>query len=792
MLKKSLTQSINIDDILPLLTSQKLIRDLSDKEIINEFKILTKNIILLDKAYHQYAKSLVADAEYDVMTLRLADLTNFIKARTANKKKPNLQLQNPEIFKAQDFEKRNFDLDQLQTMEQLEFIVQKRDESFSPTIGSSLQGKFKEVPHSSPMLSLDKLFNFDDVANFDEKLKRFLHRDLDTDLIFAAEPKVDGLSLSLRYVDGNLKRALTRGDGTKGENITENALTIKNIPKTLVNNQANNGKPSFPKILEVRGEVYIENKDFLEFNLLQEENSAKVFANPRNAAAGSLRNLDLNTTASRPLKFIAWGLGEVVNGENTDFQADSFYKNLQDLRKYGFPINSYNKICQGVKELEAYFKYIEEIRHTIPYNIDGVVYKVDSLILQNRLGNLSSSPKWAAAHKFVAEIATTKINNIIVQVGRTGVLTPVAELQPVNLAGVLVARASLHNEDEIKRKDIRIGDTVTIKRAGDIIPQVVEVLTDLRSSDSKPFVMPTFCPSCGSLVKKDENGVALRCSNEIFLCKAMFLQGLEHFVSKAGFNIKGLAKAHLEFLNEKKLIKEPADIFTLYEHKEEIMTYGGFGERSVQNLLQSINASREIDLDKFIYSLGIKQVGEKTANILAKNFKTLDNLASTFSGNLYKALNYAKKPDNLEPNLENNDTADKTFIEGSSIEEIAIEGIGPSIISDITQYFQSKSNLKIIQNLLKQVKVAPYLNLDENNNILKGQTFVFTGTFDNISRAEAKSMTEKNGGIVLSAVSKKLSFLVAGNKPGSKLKQANELEIKVLTEKEFLAIFHKA
>ncbi len=624
-------------------------------------------------------------------------------------------------------------------------------------VGSSLSSQkfrgFQQLKHTQQMMSLDNVFLKEELIKFDEKIKRFLNMENFQQIDYFSELKIDGLSLSLRYENGILVQALTRGDGEYGENVTLNAKTIKDIPHKL--------KDDFPNILEVRGEVYIEKDDFLELNQLLEKEGKKVFANPRNLAAGSLRQLDSRITAQRPLKFLAWGFGEISAESSIKIENFSDIYNL--LIKSNFNVNKFNKHCKGVEELYNHYLEIESIRSQLSFDIDGMVYKVNSIELQNRLGTLIKSPRWAVAHKFKAELAITHIKDIIIHVGRTGTLTPVAEFEPINVGGVMVSRASLHNIDEIKRKDIRVGDSVLIKRAGDVIPQVVEVLLEKRPLNSMEFKMPSNCPVCGSKVERDIDEVAIRCSGGVFYCKAMLIEGLVHFVSKGGFDIEGLAEKQIITFNKLGILDLPHNIFELKNHKDMLINLDRFGEKSINNLLDSIESKKEIDLNNFIYSLGIKQIGEKGAKVLAKNFKSLANLRKLF--------------------VEIED------FEISLSEQININGLGNSILSDLSKYFKNLKNMEVIDKLLDYVMIKDYIQEEiQKEGKLFEKTILFSGSLAKMSRAEAKSIAERNGAIVVSGVSKKLNYLVVGDEAGSKLKKAQELGISILLEEEFLSL----
>ncbi|MDR2008058.1 MAG: NAD-dependent DNA ligase LigA [Alphaproteobacteria bacterium] len=613
--------------------------------------------------------------------------------------------------------------------------------NITTSVGAGKSKGFASIKHSRQMMSLDNVFTLEELQKFEEKIKRFLNMDFNAPIKYFSELKIDGLSLSLRYENGILMQALTRGDGEFGEDVLLNAKTIKDIPQKLSGN--------FPQILEVRGEVYMEKADFLNFNQTLAEAGKKIFANPRNLAAGSLRQLDYTITASRPLKFLAWGFGEVSD----DYTLKDFSDIYSLLQHIGFKVNPYNKHATGVEELYAHYQQVEALRADLPFDIDGMVYKVDSLSLQERLGSLVRSPRWAVAHKFKATTAITHIESITVQVGRTGVLTPVAELAPVNVGGVIVARATLHNFDEIARKDIRVGDSVVIQRAGDVIPQILEVLLDKRSPTSIPVVIPTVCPVCGSAVEQDEGGVAIRCTGGVFFCKAMLIEGLAHFVSKGAFDIEGLGERQIVIFNELGILSLPHNIFELKNHREILVNLDGFGEKSITNLLEAIEGRRTINLNNFIYALGIPQIGEKLAKVLAKNFKSLVNLIAIFQSGA----------------------------------EINISGLGESIIGDLTKYFSVEQNLEVINKLQEYVNVLDYTeNEVSSDSVLFEKNILFTGSLAQISRSEAKALAERMGAVVVSSVSKNLNYLVVGEAPGSKLKKAQELGVAILSEEEFL------
>lgn len=614
-------------------------------------------------------------------------------------------------------------------------------DSPSQTVGAKVAGGFKTIRHAIPMLSLANAFEESDVVDFITRIKRFLN--LSEDISIVAEPKIDGLSCSVRYEHGQLKYAVTRGDGAEGEDITENVRTIRDIPHVIQN---------APDILEVRGEIYMRKDEFIALNKTQEEKCEKIFANPRNAAAGSVRQLDSTITATRPLRFFGYALGE-TSSPIADTQ-DGIRKKL---KAFGFAQAMPQAICQSATDLMLYYRQVEMERADLPYDIDGVVYKVDRLDLQERLGFVARAPRWAVAHKFPAERAVTIIKEIVIQVGRTGALTPVAELEPVNVGGVIVSRATLHNEDEILRKDIRVGDHVVIQRAGDVIPQVVEVLVEKRLANSKPFDFPTHCPACGSHAVREEGEVARRCTGGL-ICPAQAVERLKHFVSRLAFDIEGLGAKIIEEFYAEGLVKNPADIFTLEARDKSSLTplraREGWGDLSVKNLWASINKRRDIGLERFIYALGIRQVGESTAKKLAGHFESVSSL-----------------------------------LKGSDIEKLtSIESIGESIAIDVIEFFAEPHNQQIIAELLQQIKVTDYSLPQAVDSPVAGKTVVFTGSLTKMTRAEAKSRAETLGAKVAGNVSTKTDYVVAGDDAGSKLTKARELGVEVLSEDEWLAL----
>lgn len=628
----------------------------------------------------------------------------------------------------------------------------------STRIGATVRNEFGKVKHKIPMLSLGDIFSEEELIDFTASINRFLGLDTDNKITYSAEPKIDGLSFSARYEKGIFIKGATRGDGTTGEDITENLKVIKDLPLEL--------KGNIPDILEVRGEVYMSKADFLELNTQSEADGKKIFANPRNAAAGSLRQLDSNVTKERKLSLFVYTWGEV-----SDIIWDSQSNFLEDVRQWGFKTNPYNRICHTTQDLIDYFEYLMKERAELPYDIDGIVYKVDSLALQNRLGFLTRTPRWAIAHKFPAEQAYTKINNIRVQVGRTGALTPVADLESVNVGGVMVSHATLHNEDEIKRKDVRIGDTVIIQRAGDVIPQVVSVVMEKRSSDSKEFEFPQICPMCGAHAIKEEDEAIRRCTGGL-TCPAQAIERLKHFVSREAFDIEGLGSKIMEEFYNEGIIRNPVDIFTLekrnlnrqddlFAQMDEgtinLEVREGWGKKSVENLFKAIKERRRISLPRFIYALGIRQVGTATSRLIAKNYGSFVN----FCNDMVKA--------ETEKLLE-------------------IDGIGEAMVKDIVEFFAEEHNIKTINELLELIDVEDFIDNANYNSPIANKTVVFTGTLEKLTRAEAKAKALSLGAKVAGSVSKNTDYVVIGADAGSKATKAQELGIKILSEDEFIEL----
>lgn len=625
-------------------------------------------------------------------------------------------------------------------------------DSPTQTVGAAPSKGFKKVKHAIPMLSLSNVFSEEEVEDFLERVKRFLGLPEIEPVEIVAEPKIDGLSCSLRYENRKLVLAATRGDGAEGEDITANVKTIKDVPQELPNDA--------PDILEVRGEIYMARYDFEKLNKAQEEAGKPVFANPRNAAAGSVRQLDSKISAARPLKFFGYALGEV-----SESFAETHFEIREKLSKWGIPETPF-KLCKTAAEIMGNYHKLEEERPKLDYEIDGVVYKVNRLDYQARLGFVSRAPRWATAHKFPAEKAVTVLKGIDIQVGRTGALTPVARLEPITVGGVVVSNATLHNEDEIKRKDIRIGDTVVIQRAGDVIPQVVEVLKDKRPKDAKEFMFPDHCPACGSLAFREGDDVVIRCSGGL-ICPAQAVERLKHFVSRLAFDIEGLGAKIIEQFYEEGLIKSPADIFKLEEINKTleipIRDREGWGDLSEKNLFESVNARRTIAFNRFIYALGIRQVGEATAKRLAATYGDLASLKTAM--------------------IAAQDRESEAFVD-----LINIEDIGPAVADDLIGFFEEDHNEAVLSELLKEIKVAPHIEVKVSHNPVAGKTVVFTGTLTSITRNEAKARAESLGAKVAGSVSKKTDYVIAGEDAGSKLKKAKDLGVEVLSEEDWLQL----
>ncbi|MGB0681661.1 MAG: NAD-dependent DNA ligase LigA [Magnetovibrionaceae bacterium] len=675
-------------------------------EAEEELTRLAAEIAAHDEAYHQKDDPLISDADYDALRSRNAEIE-----------------------------------------ERFPHLVRKN--SPSKRVGAAVASGFAKVRHAVPMLSLGNCFSEDDVADFIQRIRRFLGLADEDEVALIAEPKIDGLSISLRYEKGKFVRAATRGDGQEGEDVTQNVATIGDVPRSL---------EGAPDVLEVRGEIYMARADFFALNERQEAAGAKLFANPRNAAAGSLRQLKVEITRGRPLTLFAYSWGEVSGDLPWTTQAEF----LERLRAWGFPVNERAVRVVSLEEALAHYQSVGRDRADLPYDIDGMVYKVDRIDWQQRLGFVARAPRWATAHKYPAEKAITRLEKITIQVGRTGTLTPVANLEPITVGGVVVSRATLHNEDEIARKDIREGDWVVIQRAGDVIPQVVEVVMDRRADDSQPFTMPETCPECGSAAIREEGEAARRCTGGL-ICPAQAVERLKHFVSRDAFDIEGLGAKHIETFWKDGLLAGPGDVFRLPAHREAMSGREGWGEKSLDNLEAALIERRTIGLDRFIYALGIRQVGQATARLLAKTYGDLDALR--------KALEAAQ----LVGSEERGQLMD-------------IDGIGPSVAEDLIGFFAEEHNQAVLDDLTALLTIEPFAVPDETDSPVAGKTVVFTGTLETMTRQEAKARAEALGAKVAGSVSKKTDYVVAGPGAGSKEKKARELGLMVLSEEEWIGL----
>ena len=621
-------------------------------------------------------------------------------------------------------------------------------DSPSKSVGAAPKAGFAKKTHRVPMLSLANAFDAAEVEEFLDRVRRFLSLPGDAEVALSVEPKIDGVSISLRYQDGRLAEAVTRGDGTEGEDVTANARTIDDIPEQL--------KAAPPSVLEVRGEIYIGKEDFLSLNKRQREAGGKVFANPRNAAAGSLRQKDSGITADRPLRFFAYAPGEM-----SEPVADTHSGFLSSLRDFGFVVNALTRRSASLEETLGIYAEINDQRAALDYDIDGVVYKVDRHDWQQRLGQVSRSPRWAIAHKFAAEKAETVIKGIDIQVGRTGALTPVARLDPVTVGGVVVSNATLHNEDYIVEKDIRIGDTVLIQRAGDVIPQVLSVNTGKRQSDATPYAFPDKCPSCGSPAPRIEGEAVRRCQGELS-CPSQVVERLKHFVSRDAFDIEGLGDKLVVELHGDGLLDSPADIFSLHKHRKALAGREGWGEVSANNLIDAIESRRRIDLERVIYALGIRQIGQSNAKLLARHYGSMQALLAAAS--------------------EATDESSPAWTELNNIDQI-----GAGMARELVRFLNDDHNLSVIGALLKDIEpTAPAQVADDSP--IAGMTIVFTGTLEGMSRAEAKARAESLGARVAGSVSSKTDFVVTGGEAGGKAKKAAELGVKILSEGEWLKL----
>ena len=709
----------------PIVTENIAIEDLTEDMAKDELTRLADLLNMANKAYHSDDDPMMTDAEFDALKRRNNDI-------------------------------------------ELKFPEHKKPDSPTEKVGALPSETFSKIKHSKRMFSLANAFEDNDLYDFDEQVRRFLNfGDLDP-LEYTVEPKIDGLSLSLRYENGKLAFAATRGDGTTGENVTENAKQISDIPQNL---------PTKIEVIEVRGEVYMEHKDFEILNKNYDSLGKKIFANPRNAAAGSLRQLDATITAERPLKFLAYAWGELT--EPLDISQFGAIKKLKNL---GFKTNSHTKLCKTIDEALAHYEELSKIRSDLGYDIDGIVYKVDSLNLQDRLGYRSTTPRWAIAHKFPAEYSWTQLEAIDIQVGRTGALSPVARLQPVTVGGVVVSNATLHNQDYIEGrdssgkeirsgKDIRINDWVEVYRAGDVIPKISDVDLTRRHVDSSPYTFPSNCPECGSKAIRDEGDAVIRCTGGID-CPAQAIEKLKHFVSRKAFDIEGLGGKQIElfFADEVLPVKEPADIFTLKLRDQNNLTKlkdrHGFGQKSAKNLFEAIENKKTIEFSRFLFSLGIRHVGENVAKILARHFLSWSKFVESIA---------------ISQNKESQEYLDL----------VAIDGIGTTVVSSLLSAFESGSEKNIINRLANHLNILDEIPPDGENSFISGKTLVFTGTLEKMSRSEAKSLAENFGAKVSGSVSAKTDLVIAGPGAGSKIKKAEELGLKVLDETEWLSLIGK-
>lgn len=703
----------------------KPVEELTPEEAAQELAHLAAEIAQHDRRYHAEDAPTISDADYDALRHRNAAIEAAF----------------PELL---------------------------REDSPSQSVGAAPSGVFAQVRHARPMLSLDNVFSDGDTRDFVASVRRFLAWQGSETLAFTAEPKIDGLSMSLRYEQRKLVTAATRGDGMTGENVTANIRTIKDIPQEL--------PADAPDVVEVRGEVYMRRDDFLALNERMAEEIGRTFANPRNFAAGSLRQKDPEVTRSRPLKFFAYAWGEA-----SEMLGATQYDVVQRLGSWGFQINENMALCNSVEEMLAQYRKIEAARASLPYDIDGVVYKVNRLDLQERLGFRSRSPRWATAHKFPAEQATTILRAIEIQVGRTGALTPVARLEPVTVGGVVVTNATLHNEDYIRGigndgqpiregRDIREGDTVLIQRAGDVIPQIVDVVLEKRSADAGAYVFPNRCPACDSHAVREEGEAVRRCTGGL-ICPAQAVERIRHFVSRNAFDIEGLGEKQIEFFFHQEdgslSIRKPADIFTLKQRQHGSLTklenVEGFGAVSVKKLFDAIDERREVSLSRFIFALGIRHIGENNARLFARHYLSFQKLREAAEN----AVVPAGKGDSGNPQWQ---------------ELTSINGIGSVVAAALIEFFAEEHNREALDALLKEVTPLDEEPVGIVSSPVAGKTVVFTGALERMSRDEAKAMAERFGAKVSGSVSKKTNLVVAGPGAGSKLKQANELGIEVIDE----------
>jgi len=686
------------------------VAELTKKQATSELAHLAAEIGRHDRLYHQDDAPEISDADYDALRRR----NEAIEAHF------------PKLI---------------------------RPDSPSARVGAAPAGGFAKVRHKVPMLSLGNAFDSAEVAEFLARVRRFLGLGEEAEVAILAEPKIDGVSASLRYEAGRFVQGATRGDGTTGEDITVNLRTIADLPRDLAG--------TAPGAIELRGEVYMRRAEFQALNARQEAAGEKVFANPRNAAAGSLRQLDPKITAARPLHFFAYTWGEIVAPPGANPLGDTMESARDCLAAWGFQLNEPARLCRSLDQVLAYHQEIMAARPDLPYDIDGVVYKVDRLDWQERLGFVSRAPRWAIAHKFPAEQARTRLIDIDIQVGRTGALTPVARLEPITVGGVVVSNATLHNEDEIARKDVRIGDTVVVQRAGDVIPQVVEVVLENRPTGTGSYRMPDHCPKCQSHATREEGEAVRRCTGGL-ICPAQAVGRLKHFVSRDAFDIEGLGAKQIEAFWQDELISRPGDIFRLKARAEVITAREGWGEQSVANLLAAVEARRRIELDRFIYALGIRQVGQTTAQLLAKTYVSL----AVFARDMQRA--------------EDGDSEARQALEN-------IDGIGPKVAATIVDFFAEPHNIDVVADLAHEVEPQDF-EAPAGESPISGKTVVFTGSLETVTRSEAKARAETLGAKVAGSVSKKTDYVVIGADAGSKARKAAELGVTTLSEQDWLAL----
>ncbi|MCA3407027.1 MAG: NAD-dependent DNA ligase LigA [Roseomonas sp.] len=696
------------------------VESLTELDAAIELAALAREIARHDRLYHAKDQPEITDAEYDALVAR----NRAIEARF------------PQLI---------------------------RSDSPSRRVGAPVAEGFAKSRHGEPMLSLDNVFSPEEFSDFCKRIRRFLGLAETEALAFVGEPKIDGLSINLLYENGVFIKGATRGDGAEGEDVTANLLTIPSLPRHL--------KPPFPASIEIRGEVFMEKADFLSFRAAQEAaaearearraageklgEAVVIPANPRNAAAGSVRQLDARITATRPLKLLAYAMGAA-----SEAPAETHHDFLDRLRRWGFAVNPLSRRLDSEDAAEHFQAEIGAGRAALGYDIDGVVYKLDRIDWQRRLGFVGRAPRWAVAWKFPAEQAVTKLLDIEIQVGRTGALTPRAVMEPINVGGVVVRHATLHNEDEIARKDVRIGDTVMLQRAGDVIPQILGVVLEKRPADTQPYAFPLNCPACGSHAIRDGEDVVRRCTGGL-TCPAQTTERLRHFVSRRAMDIEGLGEENIQFLFDAGLIKSPADIFRLHQKRETLAGFEGWGERKISKLLEAIDARRSVALERFIFALGIRRIGEQNAKLLARHYHSLE---------AWRAAMIAAH-----------------IIGSEAREELgSIQGIGPAIAEELVEFFAEPRNLAALDDLAGEVSPLPVEEASAADSAFAGKTMVFTGTLEKMTRDEAEALAERLGAKVTKSVSKKTDFVVVGADAGSKATKAAELGVKTLTEAEWL------